>query len=138
MPTTAAVLLLALLLAIAWTVKYGGRLPRMYRSRSCQGKLWKQAFPEATKDEVRTFLSCFVAAFAFAESERLKLQPEDQVLQIYRALYPSKWLADALELETLALGLKRHYGLELSTIWRDDLTLGEVFAQARSAGTLAH
>ncbi|WP_206207984.1 hypothetical protein [Ahniella affigens] len=106
---------------------HGGRLPREYRERSCQGRGWRKAFPLATKQQVREFLSVFVSAFAFDECERLKLSPADQVLNIYRAQYPSRLQPDAMELETLALDFERHYRQRLEMLWNDDLTLGDLF-----------
>jgi hypothetical protein len=40
-------------------------------------------------------------------------------------------MPDALELETFAAKLERQYGLPLTGIWRDTLTLGEIFEATR-------
>jgi hypothetical protein len=56
---------------------------------------------EVSKQEIRAFLSV-VGAFAFHESERLKLNPDDQVFAVYSAVYSHRGLPDMLELETLA------------------------------------
>lgn len=71
----------------------------------------------------------FVKAFAFSDNEKLKLNPDDKILEIYKALYPSKWMADALEFETLERDLRQKYSVELEKVWRDDLTLGDLFAE---------
>jgi hypothetical protein len=81
--------------------------------------------------EIREFLSLFVQAFAFKDTERLKFKPTDEVLGIYRALYPQKWMPDALEVETLAKDLGKRYGINLGELWRDSITLGEIFAVTR-------
>lgn len=107
------------------------QLPQQFRARSCQGKQWKNAFPAASKDEIRSFLTTFAAAFAFRENETLRFSPDDTIMQIYRALYPSKWTPDALEVETLSMTFKSKYGIELESIWHDDLSLGELFAVSR-------
>lgn len=138
MSPTLALLLVALAIAVAWSLKHGGLLPRRYRDRSCQSREWKKAFPTASAAEIRAFLSVFVSAFAFKDDEKLKLQPQDTIMQIYRALYPSKWQADALEVETLAIDLRKHYGLELSSIWSPELTLGQVFEHAKLTRATAH
>jgi len=74
-----------------------------------------------------------VKAFAFSDNEKLKLRPDDKILEIYKALYPSKWTPDALEFETLAKDLQQRYSVELEKIWRDDLTLGDLFTECLRA-----
>jgi propanediol dehydratase small subunit len=74
----------------------------------------------------------FVDAFAFPKRRALQFAPTDRVLAIYRGLYPLKGWPDALELETLALRLEGRYALDLRRIWRDDLTLGEIFSRINS------
>ena len=94
------------------------------------GKAWKRTFPHASKGEIREFLYTFVDAFAFPRTKALQFAPTDQVLAVYRALYPLKGFPDALELETFATQLERRYSLSLREIWREELTLGEVFSRA--------
>lgn len=108
-------------------------LPAEYRQRSCQGTQWKRAFPAASKGEIRGYLTMFVRAFAFADGHRLLFKPDDRLLDIYRRLYPQRWMPDALELETLAQDVKREHGISLESCWRDDLTLGELFARTRKS-----
>jgi hypothetical protein len=97
------------------------------------GTAWKRTFPQASKGEIRQFLYMFVDAFAFPKRRALQFAPTDRVLAVYRGLYPLKGLPDALELETLALRLEGRYALDLRKIWRDDLTLGEIFSRTNSA-----
>jgi hypothetical protein len=115
-------------LALALWLKFGTSLPRRYRSRSCEGRSWRNAFPSATKQEIREFLLLFTSAFAFKETENLKFSPHDRIWEIYRELYPNRWTADALELETLTEDLLAKHEFSLATIWSEKLTLGEVFA----------
>jgi propanediol dehydratase small subunit len=117
-----------------WALKTGGLLPEPLRQRSCQGKGWRRTFPNAPKQDIREFLSVFVEAFAFDEREKLKLSPDDGILQIYRHLYPHRWMPDSLEVETLAKSLERRYQVRLGEIWREDITLGDLFAQAQAGG----
>jgi hypothetical protein len=50
-------------------------------------------------------------------------------MDVYRALYPSKWsLSDSMELETLVRNLQKMYGVDILALWRDDITLGDLFA----------
>ena len=72
----------------------------------------------------------FVHAFAFPKKKALQFAPTDQVIGIYRTLYPSKSTPDALELETFAKLLHENYRLNLPAIWRENITLGEIFARA--------
>lgn len=128
-----ALVWLIVLAFVLWVVFFGGHVPQPFRSRSCQGKGWKNAFPCARKQEIREFLTVFVRAFAFSDKEKLKFSPDDQILLVYRALYPSKWLPDALELETLAAEIESRYGLKLETVWTADLTLGQLFGHIQNA-----
>jgi len=128
---TVVFILVAVVAAVAWAVVFGGRLPGSMSERSCQGKEWRHTFPEVTKAEIREFLSMFVSAFAFRETEKLKLSPSDTVLGIYRALYPSKEWPDALEVETLAYALRKKYAIELAALWNNELTLGRLFSHTQ-------
>ena len=134
--TISTILLLAGIAAffvwiIVWAIVFGGKLPVPIGLRRCQGKNWRRSFPDASKDEIRQFLSFFVESFAFRDREKLKLNPNDQILDIYRAQYPHKWQADALEFETLSKNLKSKYGADFNDVWRDDLTLGQLFAHVQ-------
>jgi propanediol dehydratase small subunit len=100
-----------------------------YWQRSCMGRAWTRTFPQASKVEIREFLYTFVDAFSFPKRRALQFAPTDRVLSVYRALYPLKGFPDALELETFALRLERRYALNLHSIWREDLTLGEIFSR---------
>lgn len=128
MSITAAVVIAVVELIFVWALLIGGNLPSPYRSRVCQGKSWRHAFPGATKTEIRRFLACFTHAFAFSDNEKLKFSPHDQLLDIYRALYPHTWQADAMEFETLCDEVQKTYGVDLSHIWRQDMRLGQLFA----------
>ena len=116
---------------LLWALLFGGRLPREYRARSCQGRAWRSTFPDASNAEIREFLELFVSAFAFSSTERLKLTPDDQVLGVYRALYAHRWMADALEVETLSREFERKYGMSLATVQHEHVTLGELFTLSR-------
>lgn len=106
----------------------GAQPPAPYGQRVCQGAAWRRAFPHASQQDLRNFLAVFVDAFAFRSSSRLNFLPDDSLLAIYRALYPSRWTPDALELETLAQQVERHYEVNLADLWHERLTLGELFA----------
>ena len=103
------------------------RALRPYWSRSCQGRAWMRAFPEATASEIRTFLGVLAASFGFRPAQCLSFSPADALLNIYRACYPVESWPDALELETFDRAVKVRYGIELRAVWSESLTLGEVF-----------
>ena len=104
---------------------------KAYWQRRCSGRAWKSSFPSAPKQQIRSFLYLFVDAFAFPRHRALQFLPSDRVLSVYRALYPSKGLPDALEVETLAAQLQKTYGVSLSAIWSEELTLGQIFDRCR-------
>lgn len=133
MGISTVVILFLVAASVLWSILFGGRLPKPYNMRSCQGKGWRIAFPSASKQDIREFLAVFVDAFAFSQKERLKLNPEDQVLRIYRAIYPSRWIPDALELETFAKDIEAKYGFSLENVWHEKVTLGELFKIAQRA-----
>lgn len=111
----------------------GGRLPERYHNRRCQGKNWHLAFPSASKEEIRSFLSDFIESFAINDMDQLKLNPEDKILDIYNALNPHKWTGDALEIETLAVSIEQKTGLNFESIWNENLSLGELFSLTQKA-----
>ena len=54
-------------------------------------------------------------------------------MDIYRTLYPPDWsLADTLELEMLAEDIQKTYGSDIIPLWRDDISIGDLFAQTRN------
>ncbi|TGU72436.1 hypothetical protein E4633_09025 [Geomonas terrae] len=102
-------------------------------SRGCSGAEWRRQFPQATKESIREFLECFVEGFAFDNKERLKFTPNDKIMEIYRALYPTEGWPDALELETFAINLEKKYRFDLAGVFTEELTLGQIFKMATSA-----
>lgn len=133
MATSIILLVAAVAGTIVWIVFFGGRMPVPFDARSCQGRNWRRSFLNASKDEIRQFLSTFTESFAFRDREKLKLNPNDQLLDIYRALYPRRWQADALEFETLSEDLQSKYDVNLSSAWREGLTLGQLFEHVQQA-----
>ncbi|SFD37733.1 hypothetical protein [Massilia yuzhufengensis] len=108
-------------------------MPNSLRYRPWQGRAWRSTFPSASRKDIRDFLSLFGAAFAFRDSEKLHLRPDDEVLGIYREVNPTRGLPDAKEIEALAKSLRDKYGLMLDEIWHDGLTLGSLFQGVQQA-----
>lgn len=107
-------------------------LPKKYRLRKCMSKYWKSTFPNSNKEEIREFLILFTDAFAFSSKDKLNFTPNDKILDIYRALYPSQWTGDSLEVESLALDIENKYRVIFKDLWHDDLTLGQLFASVKN------
>ncbi len=128
-----SIFVVLILAALAWAAFHGWQLPNALRYRPCQGRAWRSTFPTASRKDIRDFLSVFVSAFAFRDSERLHFRPDDEVLGIYRAVNPTRWLPDAQERETLARALRERYGLMLDDIWHEGLTLGGLFQRVQQA-----
>lgn len=129
-PTVIAVLMVFVFFVI-WAICHSGRLPQPFFSRSCQGKSWRRTFPVSSKQDIRDFLTLFMEAFACSSKERLKLNPHDRILQVYRARYPTDGWPDRLELEILTRDMASRYGLKLEDVWNENLTLGELFAHVQ-------
>jgi hypothetical protein len=128
MGTTIIILFVVLIIIDAY---YGYDLPKKYRFRKCMGRQWKATYPGVNKNEFRKFLNLFTNAFEFSNKNGLKFGPEDVILDIYKELYPSKWMADSFELETLADDLEGQYHVDLDKLWHDKLTLGELFSRMK-------
>jgi hypothetical protein len=104
-----------------------------YARRSDATEEWVRHFPKAAPQDVTDFLRVFVDGFAISRRHLRKFRPDDLVMDVHRALNPPEWTSgDFAERECLAILLKRRYGIALESIWRDGLTLGEVFAATRS------
>ena len=59
-------------------------------------------------------------------------------MDVYRALYPPGSLTDSIELESLARRLEKRYGINVFGSWREDITLGELYAQTHTSGLTPH
>ena len=128
-----SILVVLILAALAWAAFHGWQKPNALRYRPWQGRAWRSTFPGASKRDIRDFLSLFVSAFSFRVSETLHFRPDDEVLGIYRAVNPTRWLPDTAELEILAKALREQYGLMLDDIWHEELTLGGLFQRVQQA-----
>jgi propanediol dehydratase small subunit len=127
------VFLLAVVGCVVWHLAFGGRLPKKFSERTCQGPEWRKDFPDVTKEEVRAYLLIFVRSFALREDQKLLLSPSDQLMGVYRAIYPNKWVPDGLEVETFQREMEKYYSVDLQAIWKDNITLGEVFTHTLTA-----
>lgn len=117
----------------AWTRRYGRPAPGPFRDRPCQGRAWKQRFPAASKDQIRSFLGVFASSFDLHPSQRLNFAPDDRVMDVYTARYPHRSGVDTMELEILAREIQRRYEVNILAFWSDRLTLGELFLECDPA-----
>ena len=124
------ILLAVIIVSIPGELKRRKRLNAYWQRLSVtNARKWKKMFPDASAKEIRDFLDEFSDGFIFMRRYSLKFAPNDQVMEIYRAMYPPEELfsADALELETFAANLEQKYGIKFIEIWNENLTLGELF-----------
>jgi hypothetical protein len=101
-------------------------------NRRCSGKFWKQRFPSATNSQIRHFLTLIIDTFDFPENKQLSFTTEDKIMDIYFTIYPPGSPADSLELETFVHEMQDRYGIDVLSYWRQDITLGELFALTQS------
>jgi hypothetical protein len=114
---------------------FAGVPPKIYAQRSCAGARWRRRFPLAQQAEIREFLSLFLDAFGFRGKYRLHFDPDDKIMDVYRAV--PRLAGDHLELECLMMKLEERYGLDMEECLRAELTLGELFALATTARAAA-
>jgi hypothetical protein len=122
--------------SIAWSFHFERRRRtalKVYWTRSCAGRAWRDAFPDAPKDAIREFLYFVVDAFGFERARALKLAPQDSLLGLYKACYPDRSAPDAMELETLHRSLADRYGKARFQTVPDGVTFGELFRAACEA-----
>jgi len=133
----ALLIAITILVVLALGALLSNDVPHAYRQRQCMGRQWRSRFPNASKQDIRHFLWLFASAFAIRRRNALLFGPDDELLSIYRARYPSRLTPDALEFEILAKDIHRVHQVELGSIWHERLTLGELFAGLRSSDNLA-
>ncbi len=117
--------------ALLFGILISNPIPKKYRGRECTGRRWKKAFPEIPKEEIRKFLLIFVESFGFPSESKLKFEPNDKLIDIYRAIYPLTGI-DALEFESLSMGIEVAYNVKLEDIWHENISLGEMFTKVKN------
>jgi hypothetical protein len=108
------------------------RRMQFYWNRACTGAIWRKRFSKASKTEIREFLDIFIEAFGFGPNRRLHFVPDDNVMDVYRKLYPLRGTPDSMELEDFVTSLQKRYAVDILKSWREDITLGELFIQTRT------
>lgn len=132
--------LLAALLSLVATLCYlnirtpGRPLPPSYRDRGCMERAWHERFPNAQEEDIHRFLHVFaVQAFGFREAHCLSFSPDDRVMSVFSELHPPSSRIDDFELENFGMAVENEFGIDLANakLWREDATLGEIFAATR-------
>ena len=129
-------IIITLILAVILIASFIDHLPKKYRRRGCQGIYWRRRYPAVSKDEIRKYLRVFCEAFSFKEKHRSRFRPDDKVIDVYRAIYPSRFTADAMELEEFAEALEKEYGLDIANVFNDNTSLGDLFESAMEKSAL--
>ncbi|BCE01500.1 hypothetical protein TYM08_P1563 [Marinicellulosiphila megalodicopiae] len=92
------------------------------------GQQWRAEFPNLSNEEIRKFLIIFVDAFMFKHKDKLKFEPSDKILEIYKSIYPNSGGADQMEFEFFSDDIKETYDVALNKVWHDNITLGELLS----------
>jgi hypothetical protein len=100
--------------------------------RPCTGIRWRRFFPKSNASQIREFLNMVIDAFLFGRKRGIYFSPDDKIMEIYRGLNPDRSRIDDMELETLASRMRKRYGIDATSFWRDDITLGELFVYTQS------
>lgn len=98
---------------------------------NAMGVRWRRRFQDAPKTELREFLTNFCGLISFDHARRTCFSPDDRVMEVYRAEYPPGSFTDDMELKKLGLSLEERYGIDFTAVWRDDITLGELYEHTR-------
>ena len=109
---------------------------RVFRERPDSLSIWQARFPAHCHADFTAFFKFFTQSFSLSSKYERVFTPDDRVMDIYRVKHPPGTAVDDLEMEALALDLKRCYRVELDLVWQNELTLGELFEfmQTQSTG----
>ena len=133
---TTIIVIAAVAFIIAGLLAQRGFSARMSRffDRRCMGRAWRSRFPDAKKEEIRGFLEVFVDSFGLSRRKKLSFKPDDNVVDVYRAINPQVGGMDSLECETLVYECERRYGVDIVAGFSDSTTLGDLFRKVRKSG----
>ena len=125
--------ILTLSISFATAVEFAERARlRKLLDRVDTEAIWRDCFPEVPADEIRSFLVLFAESFAIDPTYCFKFAPDDQPSAIYEARYvPHLTVDDHCEFESLTDALASRHRIDLQAVWRDDITLGELFTMTR-------
>jgi hypothetical protein len=113
-------------------------LPRPFCDRDSQEAEWRERYDDEHLEIADAVLLLVCDAFCFNPEQRYKLQPDDQVMDVYRGCYPpaKKWPgADCMEMETLMFTFNKEFLTETSQ-WHAAITLGQLVELAAKQRTV--
>ena len=89
------------------------KLPEPFLGRLPDAKRWRECFDDdfGVADRV---LCIFCDAFMFDKAERYKFEPDDTVMAVYGAVYPSRWTPDSLEHPFMIDALEKEFDFRFS------------------------
>jgi len=116
------------------------KLSMPFVARECTGHAWKRKFPDAEAQTIREFLYLLTESMGFERKDKLKFLPEDQLFEIYRSIYTSKYiLVDAFECERFLKVLSDKFGKAEDALFdacnsSSNITLGDLFQLVAKRG----
>lgn len=121
---------LAVVLTFYWLSQrpFHAPLPSPFCGRDSQQAEWRKRYGDEPLQIADAVLLLVCDAFCFNPDERYKLQPDDQLMEIYRGRYPPRKKrpqADCMEIETLMLTFNKKFMTE-SSHWHPDITLAQL------------
>jgi hypothetical protein len=108
-------------------------LPEPFASRLPDIQRWQDSFGDdfGVADRV---LYIFCDAFMFDEEERYKFEPDDTVMAVYRAVYPSRWTPDSLEHPIMIDALEKEFDFRFNpTEFENIASIRQIVAKIKDA-----
>ena len=99
-------------------------VPRPYRDRTSQRSAWDDRYQHAPPPEMDRVIALICDTFLFHPDNRNKFAPDDRLLDVYRACYPSRWYwpqGDCMEIENILIALDFH-----SDTLHPEISLGDL------------
>jgi len=101
-------------------------------------KVWYDAFPQASKERIDTFIASLQEGMALPSSIATRVLPSDKVVDVYKAVYGGKEpLVDAPEIETFLELLATRFDVPVEILdahFHNDTTFEELFENVMKAG----
>ena len=86
------------------------------RDRPTDPDIWRRTFSAEQESIVLGGLQAISESFLLRPKDTFRLRPDDKLLDIYRAAYPSKQTPDALEFHVLSQALRTTFHVPESSL----------------------